>query len=141
MEAVPVVSKTGAINYQKLAAFAQIPADVLEQVAEQFGKGELKYPRTDGVPNFLLGMDWDNLVNSAERHLNAFKRGEDIDVDMDEYLHTNHCPRCKENPTFTSVCDYFPETYHLAAAIWNLVVLFHYQLNNKGTDYRGKWDV
>lgn len=140
MDPVKTVSASGAINFQKLAKFAYIPADVMHELAEQFGKGDLKYPPDEnGVPNIYRGMDWQNLVHSAERHLNSWKQGDDVDYEMDEYLHTNHCPNCKALPQWNTMCLYFSETYHLTAAIWNLMMLLHFQLNNKGTDYREAW--
>lgn len=140
MKPIKTVSATGAINYQKLAKFAYIPADVLQELAEQFGKGDLKYPPdANGVPNVYRGMDWQNLVHSAERHLNSWKQGDDIDSDMDEFLHLNFCDDCIARGEHRAGCLNIPETYHLTAAIWNLMMLLHFQLNNKGTDYREAW--
>lgn len=52
-----------------------LPENALRDVAKVFTMGAEKY----GDNNWRRGMRWNNVVASLERHLSAFKRGEDFD--------------------------------------------------------------
>lgn len=51
-----------------------------EGVARVLGKGAEKYAKG----NWMRGMSFDEVMSAIERHLNALKRGEDIDPDSGE---------------------------------------------------------
>jgi len=46
-----------------------------------------------GEANYLKGADWSRYIDAAERHLNAFKRGESLDPD-DQLSHLVHLAAC-----------------------------------------------
>lgn len=119
IEAVPfetdeirVVDPSGGMKGSKLAKFSMIPPDVLNELAEHYGKGEAKYPSDPetGEPNWQKGYNWRLSVDALERHLNAWKRGEDFD----------------------------PETgsSHLIAVMWHAAALRWFQNHGRGRDYR-----
>lgn len=102
---------TGGQKGQKLAQFSQIPADVLWELAEHYGKGLRKYPDGEaGEPNWQRGYSWRLSVDAALRHLSLFQQGEDIDEETG--------------------------SSHLIAAMWHLGALRWFQLHDKGRDYR-----
>lgn len=74
-EEVRVTSSTGGQKGAKLAAFDQIPARALMQVAELYGKGARKY----SPHNFRKGHDWSLSFSALQRHAWAFWAGEDMD--------------------------------------------------------------
>jgi hypothetical protein len=74
-----------------------IPAWAMEQVGKVFSFGATKHTIrddagaviVDGCNNWRKGADWEVPLASLERHLNAFKRGEDYDKDSG-LLHIAH---------------------------------------------------
>lgn len=66
---------TGAQKGQKLASFSLIPTGPLWELAEHFGKGAKKY----AARNYERGYAWSLSYDAAQRHLNQFWAGEDID--------------------------------------------------------------
>lgn len=66
---------TGGEKGQKLARFDLIPANVVTQLAEHYGKGALKYKDR----NWERGYQWSLSFAAAMRHLWAFWNGQDID--------------------------------------------------------------
>lgn len=70
---------TGGQKGSKLAQVSAIPADVLLELAEHYGKGRSKYPDTDGIPNYAKGFAWSLSFDAAMRHLLQFWSGEDRD--------------------------------------------------------------
>lgn len=110
-ETVIVDAETGGMKAQKLAQFSQIPAEVLLELAEHHGKGVAKYPDSEaGEPNWQRGYSWRLSVDACMRHFLAFLTGEDIDPDTG--------------------------SSHLVAAVWHLMTLRWFQLNDKGKDFR-----
>ena len=102
---------TGGAKGSKLARFDMIPPDVLWELAEHMGKGEAKYPADEtGLPNWQRGYDWRLSVAALHRHLNAFERGENLDIETG--------------------------SSHLIAVIWHAMALRWFQLHGKGRDYR-----
>jgi 5'(3')-deoxyribonucleotidase len=69
----------GKTRYDLIPAFAQ------EQYARVLTEGSQKYAER----NWELGMRWSKVAESLERHLVAFKRGEDYDTETG-LLHTAH---------------------------------------------------
>lgn len=55
--------------------FDLVPATSLEEVAKVFTYGSQKY----GDLNWTKGLAWMSVIASCERHIHAFKMGEDID--------------------------------------------------------------
>lgn len=66
---------TGGEKGQKDERFDLVPAEPMRQVALHYGIGARKYADR----NWERGYDWSLSIAALERHLNAFKRGEDID--------------------------------------------------------------
>lgn len=83
-----------------------IPAPLLLELAKLFGMGAEKY----APRNWEQGFEWHRNYNGAMRHLLAWWSGEDDDPE-------NGQP-------------------HLIAAIWNLIVLRHFERMQAGTDDR-----
>lgn len=52
-----------------------LPPIALEEVAKVLTYGAKKYDKH----NWLKGLPWTEILDSAERHINAWKKGEDID--------------------------------------------------------------
>lgn len=95
----------------KLAKFSAIPPDVLWELAERYGKGQLKYPNDpDGTPNWMKGFEWELAVDALERHLMLWRMGEDDDPEFGDS--------------------------HLLAVIWHAITLRWMQKNGKGRDFR-----
>jgi hypothetical protein len=104
---------TGGKKGRKLARWDMIPPDVLRELAEHYGKGELKYPANpDGSANWQLGYDWRLSISSLQNHLNQWLLGEDTDAETG--------------------------TNHLVAVIWHAIALRWFQLHGKGRDTRPK---
>ena len=77
---VRVVSETGGAKGQKLAQVSRIPARVLLELAEHFGKGVAKYPTgPDGIDNWRHGYPYSLSFDAALRHLLTALGGEDVD--------------------------------------------------------------
>ena len=94
-------SETGGTKETKQARFDQMPSGVMWELAEHYGKGNAKYPADeDGIDNWRKGYDWSLSYAAAQRHLNLFWQGEDID----------------------------PETgsKHLIAAAWHCLAMAHW---------------
>ena len=70
-----VTSSTGASKGTKEERFDLIPVPALTQLARLYGKGAVKY----AAHNWRLGYDWSKSYAAAQRHMNAFWAGEDID--------------------------------------------------------------
>lgn len=62
-----------------------IPALAQEELAKVLTVGAEKY----GIDNWRKGMSWNKVLASLERHLYAFKRGEDRDLETG-ILHSAH---------------------------------------------------
>lgn len=87
--------------------FTLIPQEALLEVAKAFTHGATKY----GKDNYSLGTNYRRYVAAAQRHINQWLRGEDIDESG---------------------------TNHLSNAISSLMMVLDNQLTNKGTDDRNK---
>jgi len=112
---------SGGVKGSKLARFDMIPADVMWELAEHYGKGEMKYESdADGTPNWQRGYNWRLSIAALERHLNLWKQGEDIAPDE----HTDEG-------------ELIEGSSHLTAVMWHAIALRWFQLNNKGRDFRG----
>lgn len=70
-----MVSSTGAEKGSKLARFDLLPAQVMVEFAEHYGRGAEKYEDR----NWEKGYDWSLSFAALNRHLWAFWNGEDID--------------------------------------------------------------
>jgi len=95
---------------EKKAPMVLTPVAAKIAMAEAFGYGAKKY----GKWNYKKGMDWTRLLSATERHLDAFKDGEDID------------PESGVN--------------HLGHALADIAMLMDYYQNKLGTDDRYKKD-
>jgi hypothetical protein len=70
-----VTSSTGASKGTKDARYDLIPIPALDLLARLYGFGAKKY----AAHNWRLGYDWSKSYAAAQRHMNAFWSGEDID--------------------------------------------------------------
>lgn len=70
-----VTSSTGASKGTKEERFDLIPVPALTYLARLYGKGAVKY----AAHNWRLGYDWSKSYAAAQRHMNAFWAGENID--------------------------------------------------------------
>lgn len=70
-----VTSATGASKGTKEARYDLIPIPALDLLARLYGKGAVKY----AAHNWRLGYEWSKSYAAAQRHMNAFWSGEDID--------------------------------------------------------------
>ncbi len=98
---------TGGEKGQKPQRFSLIPAQFLWDLARHYGVGAGKYEDR----NWERGYKWSLSLDASSRHLNQWLRGEKTD----------------------------PETgsHHLIAAIWHLIALWFYDVNEKGTNDLG----
>lgn len=86
--------------------FDLIEPAALEMLAKVFSKGAEKY----GAHNWLKGMDWSKMDASLQRHLSAWRSGEDKDAETG-----------------------LPHMVHIA---WNAMALLSYEIHNIGKDDR-----
>lgn len=70
-----VTNVTGASKGTKEERFDLIPIPALTYLARLYGKGALKYAEH----NWRLGYEWSKSYAAAQRHMNAFWSGENID--------------------------------------------------------------
>ena len=73
-----MTSVTGGQKGTKLARFDLIPTRPLWLLAELYGQGAKKYADN----NWRKGYDWSLSYAAAQRHMNMFWAGEDIDPEM-----------------------------------------------------------
>lgn len=70
-----VTSTTGASKGTKEERFDLIPIPALTYLARLYGKGAVKYAEH----NWRLGYEWSKSYAAAQRHMNSFWAGEDMD--------------------------------------------------------------
>lgn len=70
-----ITSATGASKGTKEERFDLIPVPALTYLARLYGKGAAKYAEH----NWRLGYEWSKSYAAAQRHMNSFWAGEDID--------------------------------------------------------------
>lgn len=93
----------------------------LERLAEVYTKGAEKYTIRDedgkiiddGADNWRNGQKWMGVIASVQRHIEAWKKGEDIDADL--------------------------QTRHLANAAWGLLTLLDFEKTFPQGDNRNLW--
>lgn len=68
---------------------ALVPYAATAEIAKVLAFGAAKYDAW----NWTGGMDWSRLISAAERHLGAFKDGEDVDPESG-LLHLAHAGCC-----------------------------------------------
>lgn len=87
MKEVRSISSTGARKGTKIYRPDLIPAKAHLELARHYGEGAEKYTERDdkgnvthdGANNWRLGYEWSKSIAALERHLLAFKGGEDYD--------------------------------------------------------------
>ena len=126
---------------QNKARYDLVPSKALEKIIDVYTKGAHKYSiyvdengneykgsetsidnveklelklKDSGADNWRKGLPWMDCIASAQRHIEAWKQGEDIDKELG--------------------------TYHLANAAWNLLTLLEYyrihpELDNRKHKY------
>lgn len=99
---------TGGQKGTKLARYDLIPWQIIDELAEHYGRGAFKYE----ARNWEKGYSWSLSFAALMRHLVAWWNGEDIDPETG--------------------------TNHMIAVIWHSCALRWFQLNEKGTDDRTK---
>lgn len=94
-------SPTGALKEEKIERFDLIPAKPLTELARLYGEGAKKY----GDRNWEKGNSFGKHYTAAQRHMNKFWSGEDLD-----------------NET---------QVFHLIAAAWNCFAITEYYLKDR----------
>lgn len=102
---------TGGEKGSKLARFDLLPWDVLNEIAEHYGKGSRKYEDR----NWQKGYAWSLSIAALGRHLSAWLAGEDTDPETG--------------------------TSHIIAVAWHAMALRWFQLHGRGTDDRWRGNV
>lgn len=97
---------TGGEKGAKLARFDLIPPEALWALAEQYGRGSLKYADR----NWERGYKWSLSFAALMRHAWAWWRGEDIDPETG--------------------------ASHMSAVAWHALALYTFRHRNIGTDDR-----
>jgi hypothetical protein len=72
---VRTTSETGGQKGVKPQRMSLLPFRALAKISEVYGFGEKKY----AAHNWRLGYEWDKSLDALERHIGAFKDGEDND--------------------------------------------------------------
>jgi hypothetical protein len=81
---------TGLRYNEGKTRFSLLPPYALEQIAKVFTYGAKKYTTTEaGDYNWKKGLSWTKTCDSLERHLQAWKKGEDVDAESG-LLHLAH---------------------------------------------------
>ena len=92
------MEKTNARRYNKdKIMLSLIPTELIEEVGKVMTYGALKYTiynedgsiKSDGKNNWRSGLPWMSVIDSLERHLLAFKKGENVDKESN-LLHLSH---------------------------------------------------
>ena len=125
-EEVRITSVSGGSKGSKLARYDLIPADVLWELAEHYGKGAEKYTKRDdagnvieaGDHNWRKGYDWSLSIAAIERHISLFKQGVDYDDD----------------PSLPG-----PPSKHIIAAMWGCATLAWFMDNMP--QYDDRWST
>jgi len=106
MTEVRATSESGGQKGRKPECYSMIPVEPMAEVARVFGYGASKY----APGNFLKGYPFSWTLDALQRHLEAFKRGEDKD----------------------------PESglHHLSHLTFHALALMEFQHRNVGTDDR-----
>lgn len=102
---------SGKLRYELISTYG------LKELAKVYTSGAEKYTIRDkdgkiiedGSDNWRKGLPWMSVIASAQRHIEAFKEGEDFDE---------------------------LGTYHLANAAWNLFTILDYYKTHPGYDNR-----
>ncbi|AGS81010.1 hypothetical protein [Caulobacter phage Cr30] len=103
------VVDNGALRYNEgKPRMDLIPPEAMLALGRHFEIGAKKYADR----NWERGMDWGKCCASLERHLQAWKSGEDYDVETG--------------------------SHHMIAVAWNAFVLFTYAIRGIGKDDRPK---
>lgn len=105
-----ITAETGGAKCSKLAQMADIPAEVLLELMEHYGKGRAKYPGDDKGPNYAKGYKWSLSYNALMRHILQFWGGEDIDTETG--------------------------SKHMIAAAWHCLCLAHFMNHHREQDDR-----
>lgn len=106
MTEVRATSETGGEKGRKAEEYSLIPPLPLAEIARVYGYGARKYK----PGNWLKGYPYSWSLDAMQRHIEAFRRGEEID----------------------------PESglSHLAHASFHCMGLMHFSMTNTGTDDR-----
>jgi len=72
---VRTTSETGGQKGVKPQRMSLLPFQALARISEVYGFGEKKY----AAHNWRLGYEWDKSIDALERHIGAFKDGQDND--------------------------------------------------------------
>lgn len=78
MSEVRKTSSTGGQKGSKEERYDLIPVEPLRLLATLYGRGAEKYADN----NWMLGYEWKLSYAAAQRHLNQFWGGEDLDEEM-----------------------------------------------------------
>jgi 5'(3')-deoxyribonucleotidase len=108
----------GKVKFELAESFAKL------QQAQIFTKGSKKYAPN----NWLQGMPWSKCYASALRHMEAWARGEDFDIDP-------NCPECQQSTKENWICTNHTGELHSALAAWNWnAITSYYKWYPQGDD-------
>lgn len=128
-----ITSATGGAKGDKLARFDQIPAGPMLELAYRYGLGSTKYPAVNGLDNWRNGYAFSLSIAALERHINAFKRGEDYD---DSIYREAGLLEDGEHPLYDEDGKLRPGVSHMAAAAWHCFFLMHHLVEHPELDDR-----
>lgn len=130
-EEIRVTSSTGGAKGNKIHRFDQIPAGPMEELAARYGTGSMKYPQANGIDNWRNGYPFSLSLAALERHLYAFKGGEDYDDQQyDAILPVG------EDRVYDEDGNVRPGVTHLSAVIWHCMFLLHHLEHHPELDDR-----
>ena len=130
---VRVTSATGGAKGDKIFRFDQIPADPMLELAARYGLGSTKYPAVNGLDNWRNGYAFSLSLAALERHVNAFKRGEDNDASI--YREAGLLAD-GEDPLYDEAGELRPGVSHLGAVVWHCFFLLHHLQHHPELDDR-----
>lgn len=130
---VRVTSSTGGAKGDKIYRFDQIPADPMLELAARYGLGSTKYPAVNGLDNWRNGYAFSLSLAALERHVNAFKRGEDNDASI--YREAGLLAD-GDDPLYDEAGELRPGVSHLGAVVWHCFFLMHHLQHHPELDDR-----
>ncbi|WP_405057082.1 DUF5664 domain-containing protein [Kribbella sp. NBC_01505] len=128
-----VTNTSGGQKGAKIHRFDQIPAGPMFELAARFGVGSLKYEQVNGVDNWRNGYDFSLSLGALERHLYAFKNGDDYDPQA--YIDAGLIED-DEDPVYDENGNVRPGVTHLSAVIWHCMFMLHHLEHNPHFDNR-----
>ncbi len=126
-------SSTGGQKGVKLARYSLIPPVPLELLAEHYGKGAKKYD----VHQWRKGYEYSKSYDALLRHLQAWWRGEDLDIcSNDELENCSHEFEGRRWDGPEDTCWNHTGSHHIQAVMWHSFCLMEFIATETGEDDR-----